>query len=216
MHRGNGLDADSPGTQVALALVHAMEAKSRFLRGHSDRVAASAAAIAEELGLGDRAVEDVRMAGWLHDVGMIGVRDEVLNKPANLSPDELRHVQEHVPIGVAILEPLAGMGSVIEAVAHHHERLDGSGYPKGLRDGAISLGGRILAAADALDAITSPRAFREALSLDEAIAYMRTQGPGVVCPLVLPALTRLVHGGRVLVFLDDTLERCPSALMEEV
>jgi putative nucleotidyltransferase with HDIG domain len=194
---------DPLATRIAHALVNAMEAKSRYLRGHSDRVAASAAAIAEELGLRQEIVEQVRLAGWLHDVGKIGVRDEVLDKPGGLTAEEMRHVQEHVAIGVRILTPLEPFGPVLDFVAHHHERLDGSGYPHRLKGDAVSLGGRILGAADVLDALTSPRAYRDAMPLDEAFAFMASRGPDVVCPTVLPALERLVGTGQVLVFLND-------------
>jgi putative nucleotidyltransferase with HDIG domain len=190
-------------TRIAHSLVNAMEAKSRYLRGHSDRVAASAASIAEELGLEHELVEQVRLAGWLHDVGKIGVRDEVLDKPAELTPQEFTHVQDHVRIGLRILEPLEGLGSVLRFIAHHHERRDGSGYPAGLSGSAISLGGRILGAADVLDALTSPRAYRDAMSAEQALAFLRRGGDRTICPDVLPALARLVEGGRVLVFLND-------------
>lgn len=194
---------DVVATLVGHALVNAMEAKNRYLRGHSDRVAASAAAIAEELGLGHDVVEQVRLAGWLHDVGKIGVRDEVLDKPSNLTSEEMAAVREHVTIGLRILAPLQSLGQVIDFIAHHHERRDGSGYPSGLSGDAISLGGRILGAADVMDALTSPRAYRDAMSTADALAFMSTQGPRVVCPEVLPALTRLVDAGQVLVFLND-------------
>jgi HD-GYP domain-containing protein (c-di-GMP phosphodiesterase class II) len=98
---------------------------------------------------------------------------------------------------------LESFGPVLHFVAHHHERVDGSGYPHGLRGDVISLGGRILGAADVLDALTSPRAYRAAMPIDEALAIMSSRGPSVVCPTVLPALTRLVETGRVLVFLND-------------
>jgi putative nucleotidyltransferase with HDIG domain len=204
-----GLDLGAPAAfdplamRIALSLVNAMEAKSRYLRGHSDRVAASAAAIAEELGLDQAVVEQVRLAGWLHDVGKIGVRDDVLDKPEGLTSTEMAHVREHVAIGVRILTPLESFGPVLHFVAHHHERVDGSGYQHGLRGDVISLGGRILGAADVLDALTSPRAYRAAMPIDEALAIMSSRGPSVVCPTVLPALTRLVETGRVLVFLND-------------
>jgi HD-GYP domain-containing protein (c-di-GMP phosphodiesterase class II) len=115
----------------------------------------------------------------------------------------MRHVQEHVAIGVRILTPLEPFGPVLDFVAHHHERLDGSGYPHRLKGDAVSLGGRILGAADVLDALTSPRAYRDAMPLDEAFAFMASRGPDVVCPTVLPALERLVGTGQVLVFLND-------------
>lgn len=192
---------DPVSTGIVRALVNAMEAKSVYLRGHSDRVAATAAAIAAEMGLSDEQVEEIRLAGWLHDVGMIGVRESVLDKPGELTAAELEQVRQHVVMGVNILAPMAQLGPMVRYVAEHHERRDGSGYPRGVTE--ISLGGRILGAADALDAVTSPRAFRDAMTIDEAFAYMASAGPGVICPEVLPVLGKLVRRGQVLVFLSD-------------
>jgi putative two-component system response regulator len=190
-------------TRIAQALINAMEAKSQYLRGHSHRVAAAAAAIAAEMGFEDEAVEQVRLAGRLHDVGKIGIREDVLDKPGPLTPEEFAHVKEHVRIGVDILRPLEQLGPVLDFVAHHHERLDGSGYPRGLRGDAISLGGRMIGAADVLDALTSPRAYRDAMTMGDAFTYMASLGPSTVCPTVLPALARVVHSGRLLAFIDE-------------
>jgi HD-GYP domain-containing protein (c-di-GMP phosphodiesterase class II) len=190
-------------TGIAHALINAMEAKSRYLRGHSHRVAAAAAAIAAELELEDATVEQIRLAGRLHDVGKIGIREEILDKPSGLTAEEYAHVKEHVRIGMDILSPLEHLGPVLEYVAHHHERLDGSGYPRGLRGDAISLGGRIVGAADVFDALTSPRAYRDAMTVGDAFTFMASLGPRGVCPTVLPALARIVHSGQVLVFIND-------------
>jgi putative two-component system response regulator len=190
-------------TRIAQSLINAMEAKSRYLRGHSHRVAASAAAIAAELGHDDAMVEQIRLAGRLHDVGKIGIREDVLDKPSALTPEEFAHVREHVRIGMDILAPLEHLGPVLQYVGHHHERLDGSGYPRGLRGDAISLGGRIIAAADVLDALTSPRAYRDAMSVEDAFTYMASLGPRGICPTVLPALERVVKKGQLLVFIDE-------------
>jgi putative two-component system response regulator len=190
-------------TRVVQTLVNAMEAKSRFLRGHSERVAAASAAIGAELGLDDEMVETLRLAGRLHDVGKIGIREQVLDKPSGLTAEEFAHVQEHVGIGLDILAPLEHLGLVLEFIAHHHERLDGSGYPRGLSGDAVSLGGRIVGAADAFDALTSPRAYRKAMSAEEAFERLAAVGDRGICPVVLPALARVVHNGQILVFLDD-------------
>ncbi len=190
-------------TRIAQSLINAMEAKSRYLRGHSHRVASAAAAIAAELGFDDASIEQVRLAGRLHDVGKIGIREDILDKPSDLTPEEFAHVREHVRIGMDILAPLTHLGPVLEYVAHHHERLDGSGYPRGLRGDAISLGGRIVGAADVFDALTSPRAYRDAMTADEAFAYIASIGPRAICPTVLPALGRMVKRGHVLVYLED-------------
>lgn len=193
----------APATRVVEALINAMEAKSPFLRGHSQRVAAVAATLAAELDLADEEVELIRLAGQLHDIGKIGVRESVLEKPEELTPDEVAHVQEHVSIGLDILAPLPQIALIRNYIAHHHERVDGSGYPAGLSGDAVSLGGRILGAADALDACTSPRAYRDAMTLDQAIAWLRSLGPRGICPTVLPALERIVGKGQVLVFIND-------------
>jgi len=194
---------DAFSTRIVQAFVNAMEAKSPYLRGHSHRVAAVAATIAAELALTEWEVENVRLAGQLHDVGKIGVRESVLDKPGQLTRDEFAHVQEHVPIGLKILSPLTYLGPVLDYIAHHHERVDGSGYPGGLSGDAVSLGGRVLGAADALDALTSPRAYREAMPIDEALAWLVALGPRGICPTVLPAVQQVVRSGQVLVFLND-------------
>jgi response regulator RpfG family c-di-GMP phosphodiesterase len=117
--------------QVADALVTAMEAKDEFVRGRSARVADLAAAIAAEIGLDEDTIDDVRLAGRLHDVGYIGVREAVLRKPDALTPVEYAEVQRHVEIGLEILAPLRHLGGMLQAVADHHERWDGAGYRAG-------------------------------------------------------------------------------------
>lgn len=161
---------------MAESLVNALEAKDRYLRGHSQRVAELAGAIAVELALDGDAVEAVQLAGWLHDVGKIGLREEVLNKPGALTADEYEHVKQHVRIGMEILAPLRHLGSVLEFVHDHHERWDGAGYPRGRRGAEITLGGRIVAASDVFDAITSKRAYRDAMSAERALDYLESTG----------------------------------------
>ena len=199
----NGQIVDSFSTRIVHALVNAMEAKSPYLRGHSHRVAAVAATIAAELGLTDFEVESVRLAGQLHDIGKIGVREAVLDKPGKLTSEEFAHIQEHVRIGLGILSPLPHLGTVLDYIAHHHERIDGSGYPSKLTGDDVSLGGRVLGAADALDALTSPRAYREAMTLSEALDQLESMGPRGICPTVLPAVRKVVQRGQVLVFIND-------------
>lgn len=182
-----------------------MEAKSPYLRGHSHRVAAVAATIAAEMELPDEVIEQVRLAGHLHDVGKIGVREYVLDKPGMLTADEFAHVKEHVSIGLNILAPLPQLGPVLEFIGHHHERTDGSGYPYGLSGDKVSLGGRILGAADAMDALTSPRAYRQAMTVEEAFEWLKSMGPRGMCTTIHPPLERLVASGQVLVFLNDAL-----------
>ena len=183
---------------VAEALITAMEAKDVYLRGHSQRVAELAAAIAEELGCGSEMVERVRLAGRLHDVGKIGISEVVLNKPATLTPKEYAHVQQHVAIGVAILRPLTHLGEVVTFVHHHHERWDGTGYPQELAGDAISLGGQILAAADMFDALTSARAYRAPMSREMALGIIGRQRGEALSPDVHDALVAVVARRRTL------------------
>lgn len=189
--------------QVAETLITAMEAKNVYLRGHSRRIGALAADIAEHLGLDADLVEQVRLAGRLHDVGKIGVREEVLNKVAPLTPEEFAHIQTHVAIGVEILAPLRHMGPALTFIGDHHERWDGSGYPAGLAGDAISLGGRIVAAADAFDALTSERPYRAALGKDDAITVLESLVGRLLDPAVFAALKVVVLRPSSLVFLEE-------------
>ena len=177
---------------IAEAFVNAMEAKDVFLRGHSQRVAELAAAIATELGLDAEAVGLVRIAGSLHDVGKIGIRETVLLKAGPLTADEYEHIKTHVRIGVDILAPLGHLGEALEYVAQHHEHLDGTGYPRGLRGHEISLGGRILAVADMFDALTSRRPYREPLTPAQAIELLAGLAGRAIDPYVFETLCRLV------------------------
>src|SRR5258705_4751265 len=117
---------------VAETLINAMEAKDIYLRGHSSRVADQAASIAETMGLDADIVENVRLAGRLHDVGKIGIREDILNKPGSLTPEEFDHVKEHVQMGMEILTPLKHIPTALEYVHDHHEHWDAGGYPRGL------------------------------------------------------------------------------------
>jgi putative two-component system response regulator len=189
---------------VADALINAMEAKDVYLRGHSRRVADQAASVAEELGLDADVVENVRLAGRLHDVGKIGIREEVLNKPGALTTEEFAHVKEHVRMGMEILAPLKHIPLALDYVRDHHEHFDGSGYPRGLAGQEISIGGRILAACDAFDALTSRRAFREARSPAETVEYLESDQLGqLLDPRVFIALKRIVLRRKTLTFIDD-------------
>lgn len=188
---------------VAEALINAMEAKDVYLRGHSRRVADQAASIADELGLDADEVEDVRLAGRLHDVGKIGIREEILNKPGVLTMDEFEHVKQHVQFGMEILAPLKHIPVAMRYVHDHHEHFDGTGYPRGLSGDEISIGGRILAACDAFDALTSRRAFRDAMDADETIRYLGNEVGRLLDPRVYQALRAVVERGKTLTFIDD-------------
>ena len=138
--------------------------------------------IAAELGLDDEQVEQVRMAGRLHDIGKIGIREEILNKQGPLTADEYEHVKQHVVIGSQILAPLAHLGDIIAFVRSHHERWDGQGYPDGLQGEEIPLGARILAAAEIYDALTTSRPYQEKMPPEVAVERMRDLAGTVLDP----------------------------------
>ena len=188
---------------IAETLINAMEAKDVYLRGHSQRVAGIAASIAQELGLDADTVENVRLAGRIHDVGKIGIQEAVLNKPAGLSDDEYQHVKEHVRIGLDILAPLKHIAIPLLFVQDHHEHWDGRGYPRGLKGEAISLGGRILGAADAFDALTSRRAYREPMTQSQTLEFMSRLVGTHFDSTVFTALRNVVERRQALVFIDD-------------
>ena len=195
----------SAAVAVAEALVTALETKDPYQRGRSARVSALAASVAAERGLDEDAIEAVRLAGRLHDVGTIGVRDTVLHKPGPLTPDEVAHVRTHVRLGLAILAPLAavpGMTAVLRAVADHHERWDGTGYPRALAGEAIDAGARALAAADAYDAVTSARAYRGAMPPEAALAHLGRLAGSLLDPAMYRALAAVVGRGAALTFLE--------------
>ena len=187
---------------VAETLINAMEAKDVFLRGHSQRVAELAASMATELELDEDTIEEARLAGRLHDIGKIGVREGVLNKPAKLTAEEYEHVKDHVRIGMEILSPLKHLGAVLDFIQDHHEHYDGGGYPRGISGQAISLGGRILAAADAFDAITTQRAYRASRNPGEAIELLEGVAGSHLDPVVFRALRNCVLRRRSLTFIE--------------
>jgi putative two-component system response regulator len=191
------------------ALVNALEAKHPFFRGHAARVSHLAATMAAELGLSDEAIEAVRVAGRLHDLGMIGVQDDLLAKPGRLSAEEHRQIEQHVVIGSQILAPLAHLSEVTAMVRAHHERWDGAGYPDGLAGEAIPLGGRILATVEVFDALATPRSYQEALGSERALEHMEGLVGTVLEHGTFEALRAVVGRGQALVFLHEDLAEVP-------
>ncbi len=178
---------------IAETLINAMEAKDLYLRGHSQRVAELAGQLAEELGLDGAVCDDLRVAGRLHDVGKIGIREAILNKPGGLTREEFEHVKRHVQIGLDILAPLFHIKKPLQYVEHHHERWDGQGYPQGLAGEAIPMGARILCAADTFDALTSKRAYRAPLQPLDALKHLRVDSGKQFDPCVYDSLVRVIN-----------------------
>jgi putative two-component system response regulator len=185
------------------ALVNALEAKDPYLRGHSARVADMSAMVAAAMHRSDEEIELVRTGGRLHDIGKIGIREDVLAKQGPLTDDEFEHVKEHVVVGSQILAPLVHLQHVIAYVRSHHERWDGKGYPDRLKGEAIPLGARIIGAVEIYDALTTSRPYQERMEPQVAVERMRDLVNTVLDPGVYKALAEVVSRRAALVFLDD-------------
>lgn len=155
--------------QTIIGFAHALEESDRYTRGHSERVATYARVIAIGLGLKEEDIDIVVRAALMHDIGKIGIKNDRLNKPGKLTPEELAMFRTHPAKGRRILEPIPFMRDLIPGCYCHHEAWDGSGYPQGLMGENIPFYGRIVAVADAYDAMTSDRAYRKALPHDVAV-----------------------------------------------
>jgi response regulator RpfG family c-di-GMP phosphodiesterase len=155
-------------------LARALEAKDSYTRGHSIRVSQYAVATARRLGFGGSMLDAIRLGGELHDIGKIGTREAVLHKPGSLTADEFRQISEHPLLGERMLAPLAHeLPGVLRIVRSHHERVDGRGFPDGLRGDKIPIEARIVAVADTFDAITTRRPYRESRSPADAVGEIR-------------------------------------------
>jgi putative two-component system response regulator len=155
-------------------LARALEAKDAYTRGHSIRVSRYAVATARRLGFHGRGLDGIRLGGELHDIGKIGTRESVLQKPGTLTDDEFRQISEHPILGERMLSPLAQESpDVLRIVRSHHERLDGHGFPDGLRGDRIPIEARIVAVADTFDAMTTRRPYRESRPPAQAMAELR-------------------------------------------
>jgi putative two-component system response regulator len=155
-------------------LARALEAKDAYTRGHSMRVSQYAVGTAQRLGFDGASLDGIRLGGELHDIGKIGTREAVLHKPGTLTDDEFRQITEHPVLGERMLLPLARESpDVLRIVRSHHERLDGRGFPDGLRGEMIPIEARIVAVADSFDAMTTERPYRDARQPDAAVAELR-------------------------------------------
>ena len=181
------------------SLAAALELKDPYTRGHSERVSRYGGQIARTLGLGAAMVRSIELGGQLHDVGKIGVRESVLNKPGPLTREEYQHIMTHPLLGWRILHPLLHHeSSVLNVVRSHHERLDGSGVPDGLSGDQIPLEARIISVADAYDAMMSRRPYRAGLLAADALAELRREAGSQFDPVVVEAFLGMqCHAGSV-------------------
>jgi putative nucleotidyltransferase with HDIG domain len=174
--------------ETMMGLVHAIEARDRYAGSHSENVTAYAVGIAESLGLSAAKVDVVRGAAVVHDTGKIGIPADLLRKSGVLTVTERQVIQQHPLIGVQILNEMQYLEHEIPIVRHHHEHWDGQGYPDGLSGRAIPLGARILAVADAFDAITSERPYRTSHTVAEALEIVRSEAGRQFDPIAVDAL----------------------------
>jgi len=174
------------------SLIEALEARDKYTRGHSEAVARTVVAMARQTGAGEDEIEMLRMAARLHDIGKIGIRDDVLLKPGKLTAEEFAIIKQHPVIGADILRSIPSLHEVVSIVLQHHERLDGKGYPQGLKGSEISMSARMMAVADTYDALTSDRPYRPGKSHPEAMQIIEDVRGTQLCPECIDLLERAV------------------------
>jgi putative two-component system response regulator len=182
---------------LAGVLANAIEARQPSLGGHCERLASLAVRLAGELGLSEREVEIVRLGATLHDVGKIAIPDRILLKPGPLEREERTLMQTHALVGSRLLEPVETLRAVREVVRHHHERWDGRGYPDGLAGEGIPLAARIVAVADAIEAMSSPRVYRGPLEPEQVLEELERGHGSQWDPAVVDAALRLAAEGEI-------------------
>ena len=183
--------------EVITAMASAIDARDAYTHGHSQRVTEYTVAIAEEMNLSGAEVDIIRNASILHDVGKIGIKEDILKKPGRLTEEERREMEYHPFIGTKILQSVKLLEPVMPMVYHHHERFDGTGYPDGLRGEEIPLGARIISVADAFESMTSDRPYRKALPIEEAMAELRYGSGRQFDPRIVEVFMKLAEEGKI-------------------
>ncbi len=161
--------------RVIFALANAVEAKDKYTQGHISRVSHYATRLAQEIGLSDHDAKVLRKGGKLHDIGKIGVDDAILNKPGSLTAEEFKAIKKHPVLGYNICRPLHSVHEALPAIRWHHEKLDGSGYPDGLKGEKIPLTARIMAIVDVYDALTTTRPYRSEFSQEKSFEILKDE-----------------------------------------
>jgi diguanylate cyclase (GGDEF)-like protein/putative nucleotidyltransferase with HDIG domain len=183
------------------SLAFAIDAKDHYTQGHSQKVAAYAALIAEAMSMTDSEIEEIRLGGTLHDIGKVAIPENILNKNGPLNSEEWETMKSHVTFGAKILDPLTPLAHIRKMVLHHHEFFDGSGYPHALSGESIPLGARIIAVADAYDTITSDRTYKKARTAAEALAE-------------LERCANAQFDGKIVEIFVRTMRRLPNPIIE--
>lgn len=181
---------------VLFSLARSIEGKDPYTHGHCERLAEYSARLGEQLELSKDQITALRRAGIVHDVGKIAVPDAILLKPGRLTPDEWTIIREHSVVGERICAPLKSFRFVLPIIRHHHEKLDGSGYPDGLRGEAIPITARVLQIVDVYDALTTDRPYKKAFSITDALQTMKEEvAKGWWDPQIFDQFERLVRTG---------------------
>lgn len=159
--------------EFAEVLKNTVEAKDEYTKGHSDRVSYYSVQLGKKLGLSPKELEILRVSGLFHDIGKIGISDAILTKPGKLTDEEYNEIKKHPVIGYNIISSSFMLKDILPNVKYHHERIDGKGYPEGLKGDEIPYMARILAVCDTYDALTSNRAYRPGMDLDKALSILK-------------------------------------------
>jgi HD-GYP domain-containing protein (c-di-GMP phosphodiesterase class II) len=174
-------------------LEQALKARDNYTRQHSERTAELSVALAKELGLDETSREEVWLASQMHDIGKIGVRDDILLKPDRLTAKEWEAIKRHPIIAEEILKPIKGIEPVVSIVRAHHENFDGTGYPNGIKGDDIPLGAQILAVADTYSALTDDRLYHKQDGIDEAIEKMNKMAGKKLNPRILEEFKKMIR-----------------------
>jgi len=186
-------------TDLIRMIAKAVDERTSYLRGHSDRVAAYSAEIARELNIDAAQVERIRLAALLHDIGTVGIEDSIVRKEAPLTPEEFEIVKAHTVKGASILRPIEGVADLIPGVELHHESLDGQGYPYGLRGEEIPMMARIIAVADSFDAMTTARPYQAAMDPEYVLEVLNRLAGKRYDASAVNALIALFKRGSIVV-----------------
>jgi putative two-component system response regulator len=181
--------------KVLFSLANAVEARDALTQGHIERVTDLAVATGRMLGLSPRTLEALSVGAVLHDIGKIGVPGDILNQPGKLQPEKWEVIRKHPEVGYEMCSPLKRtLGPALDAIRHHHEKLDGSGYPDGLKGAEISLVARIMAAVDIYDALRTERPYRKGMPKNMALAILRREAEqGKLDSQVVECLAALIQ-----------------------
>ncbi len=189
---------------LIISLAHVIEAKDSYTEGHTRRVGLISRKLGEKLGMTLEQIQHLEIAGIIHDIGKVGVSEAILNKPGKLTYEEFEEMKKHTVIGESICRPLNCLQSCLDAVKHHHEKLDGSGYPDGLRGDELSLESRIIAVVDIFDALYSKRPYRDKMPIAKVVEIIKEDvEKGQLDGAVVKALFEVLDNNE----LDDVIEK---------